>query len=37
MDSKMKRDLMLDNYQNPTNKGIPQDKNYKIVNRKNNR
>lgn len=35
MDSKMKRDLMLDNYQNPTNKGIPKDKNYKIVNSKN--
>ena len=31
MDSKMKRDLILDNYQNPQNRGIPQDKGYKVV------
>jgi len=35
MDSKMKRDLILDNYQNPQNRGIPQDKGYKVVNSKN--
>ena len=35
MDSKMKRDLILDNYQNSANRGIPQDKNYKVVNSKN--
>lgn len=35
MDSKLKRDIMLDNYQNPANRGIPKDKSYKIVNSKN--
>ncbi len=35
MDSKMKRDLILDNYQNSANRGIPQDSKYKVVNSKN--
>ena len=35
MDSKMKRDIILDNYQNSANRGIPKDKNYRVVNSKN--
>ncbi len=35
MDSKMKRDIMLDNYQNPNNKGLVEDSSYKMVNSKN--
>lgn len=35
MDSKLKRDIMLDNYQNPANKGIPKNRDYKKVNSKN--
>ena len=35
MDSKMKRDIMLDNYQNPNNKGLVDDASYKVVNSKN--
>lgn len=35
MDSNMKRELILDNYQNPANRGIPNDSNYKKVNSKN--
>lgn len=35
MDSKLKRDLILDNYQNAANRGIPQDEKYKVVNSKN--
>lgn len=35
MDSKMKRDLILDNYQNSANRGIPKDDKYKVVNSKN--
>lgn len=35
MDSKLKRDMILDNYQNPVNKGIPNDKEYEIVNSRN--
>ena len=35
MDSKMKRDIILDNYQNPQNKGIPESDKYKVVNSKN--
>ena len=35
MDSKLKRDLILDNYQNAANRGIPQDENYRVVNSKN--
>ena len=30
MDSKMKRDLILDNYQNSANRGIPRDKNHRL-------
>jgi nitrogen fixation NifU-like protein len=35
MDSKLKRDLILDNYQNAANRGIPDDDKYKVVNSKN--
>lgn len=35
MDSNMKRNLILDNYQNPVNRGIPKDNSYKKVNSKN--
>ena len=35
MDVKLKRDAMLDNYQNPANRGIPADSSYKQVNSKN--
>ena len=35
MDSKMKRELILDNYQNAANRGIPDDKEYEIVNSRN--
>ncbi len=35
MDSKKKRELILDNYQNPSNKGIPKDSSYKRENSKN--
>ena len=35
MDSKLKRDLILDNYQNAANRGIPQDETYRVVNSKN--
>jgi len=35
MDSKMKRDIMLDNYQNPHNRGLVNDEGYKMVNSKN--
>ena len=35
MDSKMKREMILDNYQNASNRGIPNDKNYEIVNSRN--
>ena len=35
MDSKMKRELILDNYQNAANRGIPNDKEYEIVNSRN--
>ncbi len=35
MDSKLKRDLILDNYQNAANRGIPQDEAYRVVNSKN--
>lgn len=35
MDIKLKRDLILDNYQNPQNKGLPNDKSYKQVNSRN--
>ena len=35
MDSKLKREIILDNYQNPSNKGIPDNDEYKRVNSKN--
>ena len=35
MDSKKKRELILDNYQNPSNRGIPEDSSYKRENSKN--
>lgn len=35
MDNKLKRDLILDNYQNPENRGIPNDDRYKKVNSRN--
>ncbi len=35
MDVKLKRDMILDNYQNPQNKGLPNDDSYKQVNSRN--
>ncbi len=35
MDVKMKRDIILDNYQNPANKGLPNDSTYIEVNSRN--
>ena len=35
MDSKKKRELILDNYQNPSNRGIPEDDSYKRQNSRN--
>lgn len=35
MDSKLKREIILDNYQNPSNRGIPKDESYKKVNSRN--
>ena len=35
MDVKLKRDIILDNYQNPANRGIPKDSSYKKVNSRN--
>ena len=35
MDSKLKRDLILDNDQNAANRGIPQDETQRVVNSKN--
>ena len=35
MDVKLKRDIILDNYQNPQNKGLPNDDSYEKVNSKN--
>ncbi len=32
MDSKLKRDIMLDNYENPQNRGIPLDDSYVKIN-----
>ena len=32
MDVKLKREIILDNYQNPANRGIPSDSSYKEVN-----
>ena len=35
MDVKLKRDIILDNYQNPQNKGLPNDDSYEKINSKN--
>ena len=35
MDTNLKREAILDNYQNPANRGIPKDSSYKEVNSKN--
>jgi nitrogen fixation NifU-like protein len=35
MDVKLKREIILDNYQNPANRGIPKDSSYKKVNSRN--
>ena len=35
MDVKLKRDIILDNYQNPQNRGLPNDDSYEKVNSKN--
>ncbi len=35
MDVKLKRDAILDNYQNPANRGLPDDKDYRQVNSRN--
>ncbi|MBR1385466.1 MAG: SUF system NifU family Fe-S cluster assembly protein [Bacilli bacterium] len=35
MDVKLKRDIILDNYQNPANKGLPNDEAYEKVNSRN--
>ncbi len=35
MDEKLKREIILDNYQNPANRGLPEDESYTRVNSKN--
>ena len=35
MDVNLKRDIILDNYQNPANRGLPSDPNYKQNNSRN--
>ena len=35
MDSKLKRDIMLDNYNNPANRGLPNDDSYTKTNSRN--
>lgn len=35
MDVNLKREAILDNYQNPANKGLPNDSSYKEVNSRN--
>jgi nitrogen fixation NifU-like protein len=35
MDVKLKREVILDNYQNPANRGLPNDSSYKKVNSRN--
>ena len=35
MDVNLKRSIILDNYQNPQNKGLPNDNSYKKVNSRN--
>ena len=35
MNNDLKREIILDNYQNPANRGLPEDSNYKEVNSRN--
>ena len=35
METNLKREIILDNYNNPQNKGLPTDKDYKKVNSRN--
>ena len=35
MEANLKREIILDNYNNPKNKGLPTDKDYKKVNSRN--
>ena len=35
MDAEMKRSIILDNYQNPANRGLPKEDGYKEVNSRN--
>ena len=35
MDEKLKREIILDNYQNPANRGLPEDESYTRVNSRN--
>lgn len=35
MDTNLKREIILDNYNNPQNKGLPSDNSYKQVNSRN--
>ena len=35
MNKEIKRQIILDNYQNPSNKGLPEDASYKVVNSNN--
>ena len=35
MDDKLKREIILDNYQNPANRGLPEDESYTRVNSRN--
>ena len=35
MDKELKREIILDNYNNPFNKGVPNDNNYIMVNTNN--
>ena len=36
MDKETKREIILDNYQNPTNRGLVEDENYKKANTRSN-
>ena len=35
MNNNLKREIILDNYQNPANRGLPEDSNYQQVNSRN--
>ena len=35
MNNDLKREIILDNYQNPANRGLPEDSNYQQVNSRN--